>query len=83
MKETKTMATRMTMPKKEPEEAEPMPIGQKRAPLARYWLQVDRQTKNSFATHDAAETAGAAIKKAFPIVQVSIYDAKDSAVTVL
>ncbi len=51
--------------------------------MERYRLQVDRQTKNSYATHDAAEAAGAAIKKAHPVVQVSIYDAKDSEITVL
>ncbi len=84
MKEIKTMSTKMTMPKKDVEETEAVAAtGQKRAALQRYWLQVDRQTKTSFASHDAAETAGAAIKKAHPIVQVTIYDAKDSAVTVL
>ena len=57
--------------------------GQGRATLERYRLQVDRQTKTSYPTHDAAETAGAAIKKAHPLVQVTIYDAKDSAITIL
>ena len=75
--------TRMTMPKKDAEEAEPMPAGQKRAAMARYRLQVDRQTKNSFATHEAAAAAGAAIKKAHPIVQVTIYDAEETSVTLL
>jgi hypothetical protein len=37
----------------------------------------------SYTTHDAAETAGAAIKKAHPIVQVTIYDSKDSEITIL
>ena len=83
MKETQTMSTKMTMPKKDTEETVPATAGQGRAALERYWLQVDRQTKSSYAEHDVAETAGAAIKKAHPIVQVSIYDAKDSAVTVL
>ena len=83
MKETKTLSTKMTMPKKDVEEAEPAASGQKRAALQRYWLQVDRQTKSSFTTHDAAEAAGAAIKKAHPLVQVAIYDAKESAITVL
>ena len=83
MKETKTMSTKMTMPKKDAEETAPVAAGQKRAAMERYRLQVDRQTKTSYATHEAAETAGAAIKKAHPLVHVSIYDAQDSAVTVL
>jgi hypothetical protein len=83
MKELKTMSTKMTMPKKDVEETAPVQAGQGRAALQRYRLQVDRQTKTSYATHDAAQTAGAAIKKAHPLVQVTIYDAKDSAITVL
>jgi hypothetical protein len=44
----------------------------------RFWLQVDRQTKASFTTIEAAEKAGLAIKKAHPIVQVAVYDAAES-----
>ena len=83
MKETKTLTAKMTMPKSEPEETVQPTAGQGRATMARYRLQVDRQTKNSYATHDAAEAAGAAIKKAHPVVQVSIYDSKESEITVL
>jgi hypothetical protein len=84
MKETKTMSTKMTMPKKDAEDTPATAaVGQGRVTMERYRLQVDRQTKTSYATHDAAETAGAAIKKAHPLVQVTIYDAKESAITVL
>jgi len=41
-------------------------------------LQVDRQTKDSYATYEEAEAAGLAIKKRFPIVQVTVYDAVKS-----
>jgi hypothetical protein len=44
--------------------------------LHRYRLQVDRQTKSSFEDKDAAEKAGKAIKKAHPVVQVTVYDAE-------
>ena len=50
--------------------------------MERYRLQVDRQTKNSYPTHEAAEAAGAAIKEAHPLVQVAVYDAKESTITV-
>jgi hypothetical protein len=54
---------------------------QKRAAVGRFWLQVDRQTKRSFATAGAAETAGRVIKKGHPLVQVSVYDSVESVST--
>ena len=74
-KEVSRMAT-INMPKKEKVEAEPMRIDQRRPSLLRYRLQVDRQTKASFGSMDEAEKAGKAIKKAHPIVHVTIYDAE-------
>jgi len=70
------------MPKTKPsdessEAASPLP-GQTRATLARFRLQVDRQTKAAFATLSEAENAGQQINKAYPLAQVSIYDAEDS-----
>jgi hypothetical protein len=47
----------------------------KRPAEARFRLQVDRQTKRSFTTSEAAEEAGLAIKKGHPIVRVVVYDA--------
>ena len=40
----------------------------------RYLLQVDRQTKRSFKTAEAARSAALEIKTRFPALQVSIYD---------
>jgi hypothetical protein len=37
-------------------------------------LQVDRQTKDSYATYEEAEEVGLALKKRSPIVQVTIWD---------
>jgi hypothetical protein len=42
-------------------------------------LQVDRQTKQSYATAEAAEKAGMVIKKGHPIVRVSVYDSVETA----
>lgn len=81
-KETSRMAT-MSMPKKEAAEPIVVRTGQTRAPLGRFRLQVDRQTKATYASMDEAEAAGKAIKKAHPIVQVSVYDAEQSAQTML
>ena len=80
------MAT-ISMPKnasnKEISEAVLPPPSQTRAALARFRLQVDRQTKAAFDTLSEAEKAGQDIKKAHPLVQVSVYDAEESRQTVL
>jgi hypothetical protein len=51
----------------------------KRPEVGRFLLQVDRQTKRSYATAEAAETAGMVIKKDHPIVRVSVYDSVETA----
>ncbi len=51
----------------------------RRAPpeQGRYRLQVDRQTKGSYPTHEAAMEAGVAIKRAYPILHVAVFDAQE------
>jgi hypothetical protein len=50
-------------------------VGQGRpAEKGPFRLQVDRQTKGSFATFEEAAAAGSVIKKAYPVVQASVYD---------
>jgi hypothetical protein len=51
----------------------------KRPEVGRFLLQVDRQTKGSYATAEAAEMAGMVIKKSHPIVRVSVYDSVETA----
>jgi len=61
------------------EESVPGPVTQrKQADSGRFRLQVDRQTKASYTTYEAAETAGLGIKKEHPLVQVAIYDGVES-----
>ena len=51
-------------------------VGQgKRPESGQFRLQVDRQTKASYLTYEAAEQAGLAIKQGHPILQVAVYDA--------
>jgi hypothetical protein len=52
----------------------------KRPESGRYLLQVDKQTKGSYKTLEAAQSAALAIKRAYPTVQVSIYDSVDNSV---
>ncbi len=72
---------KMSMAKKD--DYEVLPMGQKRPALERFWLQVDRQTKSSYPTLEAAETAGKAIKASHPKLQVGIYDAEKSQQTLV
>jgi hypothetical protein len=52
-----------------PEEA----FGQRKSPEnGRFQLQVDRQTKASYPSREAAEEAGLAIKRGFPILHVPL-----------
>ena len=63
-----------------PDHEEPAPeffSQRKTAESGQFQLQVDGQTKASFTTPEAAEEAGLAIKKAYPILQVAVYDAAE------
>ena len=72
-------STKITTMPSAPEESVPERVTQrKRAEGGRFLLQVDRQTKGSYATYEAAETAGLGIKKGHPLVQVAIYDGVES-----
>jgi hypothetical protein len=51
----------------------------KKPEIGQFRLQVDRQTKASYATREAAEKAGLAIKTAYPILQVVVHDAAEGA----
>jgi hypothetical protein len=82
------MATRqMKMPVKDDsekdKEADEAFSQRKRPERGRYLLQVDRQTKSSYPTAEAARTAALVIKTAYPIVQVSVYDSVDNSNTLV
>jgi hypothetical protein len=75
MATTTRQATKtITMPSAA-EESVPEPVTQRKpVDSGRFRLQVDRQTKGSYATYEAAETAGTGTKKHYPILQVAVYD---------
>ena len=70
------MATRqIKMPRNGSEnEIDEAPSQRQRAESGRYFLQVDRQTKGSYPTVEAAQSAAVVIKKSYPVLQVSVYD---------
>ena len=59
------------------------PKDQTRPKEERFLLRVDGQTKRSFSSKDPAMTAGAAIKKAYPLVMVTIVDTEDGTIEVI
>jgi len=64
-------------------EAEELVTQRKRPDGGRFRLQVDRQTKESYTTYEAAEAAGMAIKKAYPVLQVAVHDGVDNVSKIL
>jgi hypothetical protein len=59
------------------------PKGQARPTEERFLLRVDGQSKRSFRSKDPAMMAGSAIKKAFPIVMVTVEDTKDGTIELI
>jgi len=76
------MLARPTL-KKPPNQAAAEPKSQARPKEERYLFRVERQTKRSFSSKDPAMTAGAAIKKAYPLVMVTIVDTDDGTIEVI
>jgi hypothetical protein len=80
------MATRqIKMPVKESSEpeAEETFSQRKRPERGRFLLQVDKQTKGSYTTLEAAQAAALMIKNNYPIVSVSVYDSVDNSITLV
>jgi hypothetical protein len=66
-------------PEEPAQEAEQEVFSQRKRPeVGRFLLQVDRQTKSSYATSEDAEKAGTVIKNSHPILQVAVYDRMES-----
>jgi hypothetical protein len=74
---TRRESKTMTLAPDPDEPVEDVVTQRKRPDGGRFRLQVDRQTKDSYATYEAAEAAGLAIKKAYPILYVAVYDGVD------
>jgi hypothetical protein len=45
--------------------------------IEQFHLAVDRQLKSGYGTYEAAEKAALAIKKRYPLLQVTVYDTKE------
>jgi hypothetical protein len=85
-KKEERMATRqIKMPARESAEPEAEEVfsQRKRPERGRFLLQVDKQTKGSYPTSEAAQAAALTIKKKYPIVNVSVYDSVDNSSTLV
>jgi len=77
------MLARPTLTKPTDKDEASKPKGQARPVEERFLLRVDGQLKRSFSSKEPAMAAGSAIKKAFPLVVVSVEDTKDGTVDVI
>lgn len=69
--------TKPELPATETQKSQAWPLNE------RFLLRVDGQTKRSFRSKEPAMTAGGVIKKAFPIVLVTIEDTADGNIDVV
>ena len=74
------MPAKNTAKTEQPEQERPKQYQQE---TERYLLQIDRQTKRSFKTPEAARSAALEIKARFPHLQVSIYDSVSKSRTMI
>ena len=49
----------------------------------RFLLRMDGQIKRSFSSKEAAATAGAVVKKSFPVVVVTVLDSKNGTTEII
>ncbi len=77
------MLARPTLKKPTDENADEKRLDQSRPKEERFILRVDGQTKRSFSSKELAMTAGAAIKKAYPIVMVTVLDTQHGSINVI
>ena len=86
LRDTKLMARELRKLPRAPEAslpvAEPI-IPHKPAENGQFRLQVDRQTKASYATFEAAKAAALAIKKGHPNLHVAVHDGVASVNTMI
>ena len=76
------MLARPTLTRPAQEDAS-KPKTQTRPTEERFLLKVDGQIKRSFSSKEAAATAGAVIKKAYPVVVVTVVDTEKHATEII
>ena len=59
------------------------PMTQARPTEERFLLKVDGQIKRSFSSKEDAATAGAVIKKTYPVVVVTVFDTDEHSTEII
>lgn len=77
------MLARPTLTKRPDATIAEKPKGQARPVEEQFLLRVIGQTRRSFSSKGPAITAGGVIKKAFPVVMVTIVDSEDGTVEIV
>jgi hypothetical protein len=77
------MLARPTLRKPDEPDRDDGPKGQARPIEERFLLRVDGQVKRSFSSKEPAVIAGAAIKKAYPVVSVTVEDTQEHSTGVI
>ena len=77
------MFVRPTLTKRPDQDDGQKPVGQTGPTEQRFLLRVDGQTKRSFSSKELAAIAGAAVKKAYPLVMVTFVDTEDATIEVI
>jgi hypothetical protein len=77
------MLARPTLTKPPDQDDGQRPASQTRPKDERFLLRVDGQIKRSFKSKEPAITAGAAVKKAYPVVMVTIVDTDDGTIEII
>ena len=77
------MLARPTLTKRPDQDDGQKPVGQTRPKEERFLLRVHGQTNAAFGSKEAAATAGAAVKKAYPIGMVTIVDTEGGTIEVI
>ena len=77
------MLARPTLRKPPDQEDLSRPKTQARPTEERFLLRVDGQIRRSFNSKEAAATAGAVVKKAYPVVVVNVVDTEKHATEII
>ena len=77
------MLARPTLRKPPDQEDLSRPKTQARPTEERFLLRVDGQIRRSFNSKEAAATAGAVVKKAYPVVVVTVVDTEKHATEII
>ena len=75
-KQRKQLSSRGRSPAPEGRRTDSAPIRATAPLIEQYYVAVDRQLKSGFGTYEAAEKAAKEIRKRYPNLQLTVFDAK-------